>query len=47
MLYIRMNKFAYGYQDEIIRMIDSLERFQDFNFIRNVESKTKTTDPQS
>lgn len=47
MLYIRMNKFAYGYQDEIIRMIDSLERFQDFNFIRDFESKAKTTDPQS
>lgn len=50
MLYIRMNRFAYGYQDEIIRMIDTLERFEDFNLERNSESinfNPKTKDSQA
>lgn len=50
MLYIRMNRFAYGYQDEIIRMIDTLERFEDFNLERNSESTNfnpKTKDSQA
>ncbi len=50
MLYIRMNRFAYGYQDEIIRMIDTLERFEDFNLTRNSESTNfnpKTKDSQA
>lgn len=46
MLYIRMNRFAYGYQDEIIRMIDTLDRFEDFNFTKNSESSNSNPNSQ-
>jgi hypothetical protein len=32
MLNIRMNKFPYGYEDELVKSIGSLEHFEDYVF---------------
>ena len=33
MLYIRMNRFQYGYEDYIVKHVHSLERFEDYLLI--------------